>query len=67
MSAKKKFNPAITRIKLNPEQAILVCPCYNTGYMAGNSAPKQNICEGTTPATKVVLSSQKWSSGGQYS
>ncbi len=24
-----KFNPEITRVKLNPEQAVLVCPCYN--------------------------------------
>ena len=27
---KPKFRPRITRIKLNPEQAVLFCNCYNT-------------------------------------
>jgi hypothetical protein len=27
---KKKFKPVITRVKLNPEQAVLTCNCYNT-------------------------------------
>lgn len=28
MSKKPKFNPEITRIKLNPEQAVLSCICF---------------------------------------
>lgn len=24
-----KFNPTVTRVKLNPEQAVLACSCYN--------------------------------------
>lgn len=28
---KPKFNPIVTRIKLNPEQAVLACGCWNTG------------------------------------
>ena len=28
MPRKPKFNPQITRIKLNPEQAVLECGCY---------------------------------------
>lgn len=32
MSRKPKFRPKITRIKLNPEQAVLVCDCYNVGH-----------------------------------
>jgi len=32
MSRKPKFKPEITRVKLNPEQAVLSCMCYNTGY-----------------------------------
>lgn len=28
MQKKSKFNPVITRIKLNPEQAVLACSCY---------------------------------------
>ena len=30
MSRKPRFNPEITRVKLNPEQAVLNCPCYST-------------------------------------
>ncbi len=32
MPKKPKFKPVITRIKLNPEQAVLYCACYNLGY-----------------------------------
>lgn len=28
---KKKFKPTITRVKLNPEQAVLSCTCYDGG------------------------------------
>lgn len=28
MPSKPKFKPVITRIKLNPEQAVLQCSCY---------------------------------------
>jgi len=31
MAIKPKFNPKITRVKLNPEQAVLWCNCYDTG------------------------------------
>jgi len=31
MPRKPKFKPVITRIKLNPEQAVLSCNCFNTG------------------------------------
>lgn len=30
MSKKLKFKPVISRVKLNPEQAVLTCGCYNT-------------------------------------
>ncbi len=32
--SKPKFKPIITRVKLNPEQAVLQCTCYNTGGRA---------------------------------
>lgn len=38
MSRKAKFKPEITRVKLNPEQAVLSCDCYNTGYKEGGGA-----------------------------
>lgn len=31
MPRKQKFKPSITRVKLNPEQAVLSCICYQTG------------------------------------
>jgi hypothetical protein len=35
-SKKKKFKPVITRVKLNPEQAVLTCNCYSDGYLPGS-------------------------------
>ena len=37
MAGKPKFDPEITRIKLNPEQAVLVCECYVYGGYGGDS------------------------------
>lgn len=31
MSRKPKFKPVIRRVKLNPEQAVLTCDCYDVG------------------------------------
>ena len=31
MDSRPRFKPEITRIKLNPEQAVLACPCAATG------------------------------------
>ncbi|MFH1191660.1 MAG: hypothetical protein V1670_05645 [Candidatus Omnitrophota bacterium] len=31
MPKKPKFKPVITRVKLNPEQAVLSCTCYQDG------------------------------------
>ncbi len=31
MGRKPKFKPKITRVKLNPEQAVLTCDCYQGG------------------------------------
>ena len=32
MGRKPKFRPVVTRIKLNPEQAVLACTCVTAGY-----------------------------------
>ena len=32
MPRKPKFKPEITRVKLNPEQAVLSCGCYSHGH-----------------------------------
>jgi len=36
MPRKPKFKPVITRVKLNPEQAVLSCACYQFGGYVDN-------------------------------
>jgi len=43
MPRKPKFKPEITRVKLNPEQAVLACPCYVSGYRTGTSTNPGSI------------------------
>lgn len=44
---KKKFKPVITRVKLNPEQAVLACSCFSTGYMwPGTNEYSTSWCSG---------------------
>jgi len=35
MDRRNQFNPEVTRIKLNPEQAVLTCACFSTGWRLG--------------------------------
>lgn len=37
MERKLKFRPKVTRIKLNPEQAVLTCDCWNEGLRVAGS------------------------------
>ena len=37
MAIKPEFNPEITRIKLNPEQAVLACSCWSGGRYTTNT------------------------------
>jgi len=37
MPKKPKFKPEITRVKLNPEQAVLYCECYNLRTRRGHT------------------------------
>ena len=34
MKQKPRFTPKVFRIKLNPEQSVLTCQCYNGGIRA---------------------------------
>ncbi len=40
MPRKPKFRPVITRVKLNPEQAVLSCNCFRDGQMFAAGAFK---------------------------
>ncbi|MFA5162496.1 MAG: hypothetical protein WC421_09640 [Elusimicrobiales bacterium] len=41
MPSKPVFNPEITRIKLNPEQAVLACSCYSNKITS--STPSKTV------------------------
>ncbi len=52
MSRKPKFKPVITRIKLNPEQAVLSCNCYDTrvsffNTLYWNPNAPSTMCQGS--------------------
>jgi hypothetical protein len=38
MVRKIKFKPVITKIKLNPEQAVLQCDCFNGAWRVGTDS-----------------------------
>jgi hypothetical protein len=50
MYKKEKFKPVITRVKLNPEQAVLQCPCWDvsriltTAVYATHTNPTAAMC-----------------------
>lgn len=43
MSRKPKFRPVITRVKLNPEQAVLACSCYDNNTLNANGTNKAGM------------------------
>jgi hypothetical protein len=46
MVKKPKFKPVITRVRLNPEQAVLACNCYNNGQVLAGSPVVTNQVAG---------------------
>lgn len=62
MAGKPKFKPEVTRIRLNPEQAILLCICYNVGRSPGLrtcSSKAMTVCstEEKLTTSSIYLSS----------
>ena len=54
MSRKLKFRPVVTRVKLNPEQAVLACNCWDAGLIANALSGKRTVCDGSTSARGQV-------------
>ncbi len=65
--SKPKFNPVVTRIKLNPEQAVLACTCWDVrlsaattsartsaGVCLANASPREIACNRTTSANAAI-------------
>ncbi|MCM8820170.1 MAG: hypothetical protein NC925_05180 [Candidatus Omnitrophica bacterium] len=64
---KPKFTPKITQIKLNPEQAVLICSCYSAGRVIANTGTRSStrVCgRGTireNPRYNTTTTSRSWS------
>ena len=43
MSKKPRFKPRVTRVKLNPEQAVLRCSCHYNGYDYRWGTPEHSV------------------------
>ena len=54
MAQKLKFRPVVTRVKLNPEQAVLFCACFTglTQRNAGAGRSGTTFCIPRSGATK---------------
>ncbi len=52
MPKKPKFKPVITRVKLNPEQAVLTCSCYDNDEISGGSETGFSVCVYANPRKK---------------
>lgn len=63
--SKPKFDPIITRIKLNPEQAILACTCWSgrrkgtvttnrTTTVVCRTNTRTKVCYNTTSASAAI-------------
>jgi len=49
MAEKLRFKPVITRIKLNPEQAVLACACYRgTAWVRNKAKTGVSYCSART-------------------
>jgi hypothetical protein len=61
---KPKFNPIVTRVKLNPEQAVLACSCYGSNRAVSNTTRNANrsICQANVCRNNVCNRSNSGSS-----
>jgi len=56
MPKKLKFKPKVKRVKLNPEQAVLQCDCFDGYYIEDSSAPsgsRRRVCSASGGKTKL--------------
>ena len=52
MDTRREFNPVISKIKLNPEQAVLTCTCVNGYYQVRSLRLRtRTICTGLSVRT----------------
>jgi len=64
MAEKLRFKPVITRIKLNPEQAVLACSCFARGRTWATARSRvTTVCSGGTARRVSRLSYSTVSTG----
>jgi len=55
MATRRKFNPVISKVKLNPEQAVLTCTCVRGRYQSvANTKRTVTICSAQSVRTTVT-------------
>ncbi len=54
MSKRMKFNPVVSKIKLNPEQAVLTCTCVTGRYSLTSRNTRATICSAASVRTTVT-------------
>lgn len=58
MKKKPVFKPVVTRVRLNPEQAVLACSCYNTEWhlqsMGVNTMQNWTYCRKKRRGSSVI-------------
>lgn len=59
MFRKPKFKPVVTRVKLNPEQAVLTCTCSSNGYVKVSGSGSVSACTSSTVRTLIVCRSAR--------
>jgi len=67
MQKRPKFNPEITRVELNPEQAVLACNCHTTGFMPGGAQRMGLMSTCYTEAMAKRYSASEWWDVGEAS
>lgn len=60
---KNSFNPEITRIKLNPEQAVLLCACYRGTISTAARTATVPVCNRATPSKDPLMACAGRASG----
>ena len=62
MSSKMKFLPIVTKVKLNPEQAVVVCTCWGSGRAinAAGTRTRATVC-GASARTNPLYNSTRLS------
>jgi len=59
-----RFDPMITKVKLNPEQAVLACDCVLGRYVMTNINTKASLCTSRGLVTSRSARSTKYCTAG---